>query len=148
MGAKDLYKIFIDTGGLIALLDEKDPYHKDSSEFYRSLKKNALLFTTLLVVSETYTWLRYHSSHSTANSFLGIIEKAKKTGYIKVIFPDTNLISKTHAVLHEYKDQELSYTDALSFVILEQYHIEDVFGFDSHFFIIKRNIWPTVKRKS
>ncbi|NPV73324.1 MAG: hypothetical protein HPY89_05940 [Pelotomaculum sp.] len=92
MEAKGLYKIFIDTGGLIALLDENDPYHKESSEFYRFLKKNSLLFTSLLVVSETYTWLRYHSSHSTANSFLKIIEKAMKTGYIKIIFPDTDLI--------------------------------------------------------
>jgi len=71
-----------------------------------------------------------------------------KTGYIKIIFPDTDLISKTHAVLNEYQDQALSYTDALSFVILELYSIEDVFGFDSHFFIIKRNLWPIVKRKS
>ena len=147
MEAKGLYKIFIDTGGLVALLDEKDPYHKESSEFYRSLKKNSLLFTSLLVVSETYTWVRYHSSHSTASGFLKIIEKAMKTGYIKIIFPDNDLISKAHAVLNEYQDQVLSYTDALSFVILEMYNIEDVFGFDSHFFIIKRNLWPIVKRK-
>lgn len=147
MEAKDLYKVFIDTGGLIALLDEIDPYHKESYEFYCSLKKNSLVFTSILVLSETYTCLRYHSGNLTASNFLKIIENAIKIGYMKVIYPDTDLIGKTHAVLRTYLDQELSYTDALSFVVLEMYDIEHVFGFDSHFYIIKRNIWPNARKR-
>jgi len=102
MEAKDPYKFFIDTGGLIALLDETEPYHKESSLFYRYLKKNTLLFTSSLVISETYTWLHYHCGHTHATRFLSIVEKATKTGDIKSILPDADLINKTHAVLRAY----------------------------------------------
>ncbi|WP_152944898.1 hypothetical protein [Desulfofundulus thermobenzoicus] len=47
-------------------------------------------------------------------------------------------------ILKKYRDQDLSYTDAASFVILETMNIHDVFGFDSHFYIIKRNLWPSL----
>ncbi|OPY60332.1 MAG: Ribonuclease VapC20 [Pelotomaculum sp. PtaU1.Bin065] len=147
MEVKDLYKCFIDTGGLIALLDVSDPYHKESSAFYNSLKKSTLLFTSTLVISETYTWLLYHCGHSLANRFLGIIENAIKTGYIRSIIPDNDLINKTHAVLRAYEDQNLSYPDAMSFVIVELYDIQNIFGFDNHFYIIKRNLWPHIKKR-
>ncbi|MEW6696528.1 MAG: type II toxin-antitoxin system VapC family toxin [Bacillota bacterium] len=147
MEAKDLCKIFIDTGGLIALLDETDTYHREASVFYRSLSRGALVYTSILVISETYTWLRYHINTHTAYRFLQIIEKATRNGHIKCIIPDIELVSKTHVVLREYQDQNLSYTDAMSFVILEVYDIQDVFGFDSHFYSVGRNLWPCVKRR-
>ena len=37
MGGKNLYKLFIDTGGFIALVDERDSYHQEA------LKGRALL---------------------------------------------------------------------------------------------------------
>jgi hypothetical protein len=52
---------------------------------------------------------------------------------------------KTNAILKSYRDQDISYTDAVSFVILESMNINDVFSFDSHFYIIKRILWPIVK---
>jgi len=30
MGGKNLYKLFIDTGGFIALVDERDSYHQEA----------------------------------------------------------------------------------------------------------------------
>jgi len=38
-----------------------------------------------------------------------------------------------------------SYTDAMSFAILENMDIQDVFTFDTYFFIIKRTLWPIKK---
>jgi len=146
MGVKNLYKVFIDTGGFIALVDEKDSYHQEARTFYMSLGKSVSLITSLLIISETYTWLRYQAGHDIASRFLIIIERAEKAGLLKVALPDNEIKSKTHAVLKNYHDQNLSYTDAASFVILENMAIQDVFGFDSHFYIINRNLWPNVKR--
>jgi predicted nucleic acid-binding protein len=146
MGAKDLYRLFIDTGAFIALIDERDPLHQTSQTFYTSLSKRTSLITSLMVVSETYTWLRYHAGYDLATRFLCIIDRSEKAGVLSVILPDDNIKGKTHAVLKNFRDQDLSYTDAASFVILETMNIEDVFGFDSHFYIIKRNLWPNVKK--
>lgn len=146
MGGKNLYKLFIDTGGFIALVDERDSYHQEARTFYMSLGKSTSLITSLLVISETYTWLRYQAGHYLASRFLDIIERAEKAGVLRVVIPDDNIRSKTHAVLKNYHDQNLSYTDAASFVILENLGIQNVFGFDNHFYIINRNLWPNVKK--
>ena len=146
MGVKNLYKVFIDTGGFIALVDERDSYHQEARSFYMSIGKSTSLITSLLVISETYTWLRYQTSHDLASRFLNIIEKAEKAGVLRVVLADDDTKNKTHAVLKNYQDQNLSYTDAASFVILENMGIQHVFGFDSHFYIINRNLWPNVKR--
>jgi len=81
-----------------------------------------------------------------ASRFLDIIEKSEKARVLRVILPDNDIKNKTNAVLKNYQDQKLSYTDAASFVILENLGIQHVFGFDSHFYIINRNLWPNVKR--
>ncbi len=147
MGAKDLYKLFVDSGAFISLIDERDPLHKASQAFYKSLTKRIIpLLTSLMVVSETYTWLRYHVSYDSAARFLGIIERSEKAGILKVILPDDDMKVKIHAILKKYRDQDLSYTDATSFVILESMDIDDVFSFDSHFYITKRTLWPIIKK--
>ena len=84
MGAKDLYKVFIDSGAFIALIDERDPLHKASQAFYKSLTKRAIpLITSLMVISETYTWLRYHVGYDSAVRFIGIIERSEKARIFK-----------------------------------------------------------------
>ncbi|MGB9662339.1 MAG: type II toxin-antitoxin system VapC family toxin [Moorellaceae bacterium] len=145
MGAQDLYKLFIDTGAFIALIDERDSLHQASRAFYASLSKRTNLITSIMVVAETYTWLRYHAGSDLAIRFLDIIDRSEKAGVLQVILPGNDIRDKVHAVLKKYNDQNLSYTDAVSFIILETMNIQDVFGFDSHFYIIKRNLWPSVK---
>jgi len=136
MGAKDLYKLFIDTSAFIALIDERDSLHQMSRTFYASLSKRTNLITSIMVVSETYTWLRYHAGRDLAIRFLDIIDRSEKAGALQVIFPGNGTMDKVYTVLKKYHDQDLSYTDAVSFVILEAMNIQDVFGFDSHFYII------------
>ena len=128
MATKDLYKIFIDTGAFIALLDETDTYHKEASAFYRSLKTDNAVFTSLLIVSETYTWLRYHSGYTKSIRFIEIVDKLTALGGMRLIVPDSSTISKSHAVLKEFDDQDLSYADAMSFVLLELHDIHHVFA--------------------
>ncbi|MQL50976.1 hypothetical protein GFC01_01565 [Desulfofundulus thermobenzoicus] len=77
MGAKDLYKLFIDTGAFIALVDEHDPLHQASQAFYTSLSKRTNVITSLMVVSEAYTWLRYHAGYHLATRFLDIIDRSE-----------------------------------------------------------------------
>lgn len=146
MAVKNPYKLFIDSGAFIAIMNKKDPFHQEARLFYTSLKRNTNVLTSLLVVSETYTWLRYHANYHLAACFLDIINKAEKAEFLKIILPTEDLINKTHAVLKNYNDQDLSYTDATSFVILETMNIQDVFGFDSHFYIISKNLWPITKK--
>jgi len=38
MGVRNLYKLFIDTGAFIAIMDKQDHLHKEARSFYISLK--------------------------------------------------------------------------------------------------------------
>ena len=146
MAAINPYRLFIDTGAFVAIIDKRDSYYNEAWSFYTSLERHNELFTSLMVVSETYTWLRYQAGYHLATRFLDIIDKAEKAGYLTILIPNSEMKGKIHAVLKNYHDQNLSYTDAASFVILETMNIQDVFGFDSHFYIINRNLWPSVKK--
>jgi uncharacterized protein with PIN domain len=90
--------MYIDTGGFIALVDERDSYHQDAKSFYMSLPRSVKLITSILVISETYTWLRYHADHDMATRFLTIIDRAEKDNSLKVVVTDNDIKNKTHAV--------------------------------------------------
>lgn len=47
-----------------------------------SLGNSTSLITSLLVISETYTWLRYQAGHDLASRFLSIIERAEMAGVL------------------------------------------------------------------
>ncbi|MEW6183572.1 MAG: PIN domain-containing protein [Bacillota bacterium] len=130
-------KVFVDTGAFIALTDKRDRFHEAAKAFYLSVSKRASLVTTLLVVAETYTWLRYHGDFNLALRFLKAVEKASESGILAVIYPDEAICEKGRAVLEKYRDQKLSYTDATSFAVLKKLQISDVFGFESHFCAVK-----------
>jgi len=146
--APALSKVFVDTGAFIALLDKRDGFHEAAKAFYLSVSKRASLVTTLLIVAEAYTWLRYHGDFNLALRFLQAVEKASESGILTVIYPDTAICEKGRAVLEKYRDQKLSYTDAVSFAMIETLQISDVFGFDSHFYVVKCNLHPVVPRES
>jgi predicted nucleic acid-binding protein len=132
----------VDSAALIALFNKNDQYHKEALEYYSLLTKTTKLVTTLLVISETYTWFRYHANYNLAFDFLEVINDAVSLDWLKVIYPDHILNIKTQNILLHYNDQKLSYVDATSIAVIEDLKIQDVFSFDSHFHIIKKNVWP------
>ncbi|MGQ9513217.1 type II toxin-antitoxin system VapC family toxin [Thermodesulfitimonas sp.] len=91
-------KVFVDTGAFIALLDKRDRFHEAAKAFYLSVTKKASLVTTLLVVAETYTWLRYHGDFNLALRFLKAVEKASESGTLTVIYPDAAICEKGRVV--------------------------------------------------
>ena len=126
-------RLFIDTGGFIALADRSDVYHSQATEFYRSLKPHVKRLTSLLVVSEAYTWLLYHINSAVAGKWLGFMEEAEEQGVLSVLYPDQKLERKARRLLHRYSDQQLSYTDAVTLAILQEYpEIDAIFSFDRH----------------
>ncbi|MEW6174021.1 MAG: hypothetical protein AB1510_13345, partial [Bacillota bacterium] len=74
--ARNPSKIFVDSGGFTALVYKSDLQHKKATQFYESVKQRAVFYTTNMVISETYTWLRYHVSHTVAVKFLDVTEEA------------------------------------------------------------------------
>jgi len=136
------HKVFIDTGAWIALAVSRDQHHEKARAIFEAILANGSeQITSNLIVSETYTFLRYHVSYNAAVRFIESIREAEKMRFLHVVYSTPSLEEEAFGVIRRYRDQTLSYVDAISFVILErQPEIRDIFTFDAHFYLTARNV--------
>jgi len=135
--------LFIDTGAFIALAHRDDRHHSQVAAFFSALGSGVRRLTTELVIAESYTWLRYKTGYLSAARFLDSVEGSVDEGYLHVHYPDSALDRRARQVLRRFRDQDLSYTDAVSLALLEDLPRNvAVFGFDHHFTLIGRTLVP------
>jgi uncharacterized protein len=132
-------KIFVDTSAWIALLNKSDQYFSDAVQTYKNLGA-AKIYVSNMVVGETYTWLRYKAGSEEALSFVRAAYKKAELDQAVIVYADTLLEKRTVLILESYKDQRLSFTDALSFAVMEKLKLKDVFTYDRHFLIAGFNV--------
>lgn len=109
---------------------EDDAHHEDAIRAYPELLKKYRLITTNLVVAETYILLRREAGHRAAIEFL---ERLAASPRIQKIYSTPELERKAEEILKRYQDQDFSYTDAVSFTLMQQEGIKEAFAFDAHF---------------
>jgi predicted nucleic acid-binding protein len=123
--------VFVDTSAWVALADKDDSHHKEAASSYPSIFKNhKTLVTSNLVIAETYIVLLKELRHKAAIEFL---ERIKASPRILKIYSNENIETEAEGILAKYMDQEFSYTDAVSFVIMKRQRIRRAFCFDKHF---------------
>ncbi|OAT79796.1 type II toxin-antitoxin system VapC family toxin [Desulfotomaculum copahuensis] len=136
-------KIFIDTGGFVALADRNDIYHDRAVEFYYELAPNIQRVTSLPVIGESYAWVLYHLGGVQARKWLGYVEEAEEKCLLFVIYPDKNLEKKARRIIYRFEDQSISYVDALTLAILQLHpEIDSIFSFDRHMVLAGIPILP------
>lgn len=127
----DQKTLFVDTGAWYALADSSDQYHDEAVKIYpQLLGKYHPLKTTNLVVAETHILIRRCIGYKAAIAFLDNIASSPR---VVKIYSDLMLEDRAESILRQYQDQDFSYTDAVSFVVMKQYGITEVFTFDKHF---------------
>jgi len=123
--------LFVDTGAWFALADRSDRHHKEAVDIYPQLLKDSHhLTTTNLVVAETYVLIRRVMGHQPAIAFLQSISASPR---VVKIYSDSTLEEAAESILSQYKDQNFSYADAVSFAVMKDYGIKEAFTFDEHF---------------
>ncbi|MBI1743479.1 type II toxin-antitoxin system VapC family toxin [Candidatus Acetothermia bacterium] len=128
MAAREL---FVDTGAWLALTAEDDAFHEDARQIYPNLlRRYRRLITTNLVVAETYILLRRAAGHAPAVSFLEMLERSPR---IEKVYSTARDEIEAYRLLKKYDDQDFSFADAVSFVIMRRRKIQEVFAFDQHF---------------
>lgn len=137
-------KLFIDTGAWIALIVETDHFHKKASSYFESLDLSIKRFTSSYVIAETYTWLRYRKGFKYADNFLDVINRSKASATLDVIVGEKDTLELAEQLLRDFQDQRLSYVDAVSMAIMKKERINQVFGFDHHFYLMDFELVPSV----
>jgi len=134
------YSVFVDTGAWFALVDRSDQYHHRACEIYPDLLRRCHhLTTTNLIIAETYVLIRRAIGYQAAIAFLENIAASPR---VVKIYSDSALEEKAENILRKYQDQDLSYTDALSFAVMKEYGITQAFAFDQHFMIAGFTLIP------
>ena len=116
------YKLFIDTSGFIALLSKKEKKHMEANTFFRYIiEKNIIQITTNLIISETYTFLRYHENHHISYRFLESIRRAEKAGFLLIIYSCSTIEKKAMEILKKFNMDKHFYITGRTYKSLNQY---------------------------
>jgi predicted nucleic acid-binding protein len=129
----DIRRIFVDTSAWIDLMNKSERHHAVATAFHKNLAPSTLRITTWGIVSETFTWIRYHIGGREALRWLILKETMERQGVLQVVFPDPQMEVRVRKVIDRYGDQPLSYVDAFSIVLIQSRpDIDAVFAFDHH----------------
>jgi predicted nucleic acid-binding protein len=139
----DIRCVFIDTSAWIDLMNKKERHHAAAVMFNKSLAPMTFRITTWGIVSETFTWIRYHIGSREALRWLTLKESLEHQGFLQVVFPDPQMEVGIRKVIDRFQDQSLSYVDAFSIALIQtRPEIDAVFAFDHHMILAGLPVLP------
>jgi predicted nucleic acid-binding protein len=125
-------RVLIDTSAWIALANTRDQFHAPAVAFHRSLGPLVARITTWGIVSETYTWIRYHRSYREAETWLHGIADLRERRVLHSIYPTEATDAGVDRILSHFSDQTLSYVDGFTLYLATKSEVDAIFAFDHH----------------
>ena len=123
-------RVFIDSGGFLALLDRDDPFHPAARAIAARLETSrAQAFTSNYVVDEACTLVRARTNHARAVEFL----RSLKTSGIRLLRVPPAIEAEAERIFIRYSDKDFSFTDCTSFALIDARGLEAALAFDRHF---------------
>lgn len=124
--------IFVDTSAFIALVVQSEPGHQVAVDWFKkSISNGARLITIDYVLDELFTYLRCRKKVD-MQVIWGFIQSLYTSG-IKIFGISESLFGDALKFMHKYKDHFFSCTDCVSFLVMKELKIKDVFTFDKDF---------------
>jgi predicted nucleic acid-binding protein len=123
--------IFIDTGALLARYLANDQHHKAAMASWDKIRiAREACITSNFVLDETFTLLARRASYTFAAEKARIIYESNA---LKILRPDSQTELAALDLFEKFADQEISFTDCTSFVLMRSTGIRQAFSFDAHF---------------
>ena len=135
------YRIFVDTGAYLALFHKADQRHQQAYKAWLELEKQQRkIYITNHIVDELATLLARRTEYAFAS------RKMVQIYASELVIIERSSEADEHCALtlfQKYADQKVSFTDCLSFVVMQRLEIKQVFTFDYHFSLPGFNIFPS-----
>lgn len=126
--------VFVDTGALKANFDAGDEHHvraRKLMEDVRSRRAEVTGFvTTDYVIDEAVTLTRFAHSHQKAAE---LAEAALGSSFMEVVYCGEETFGSALELFRQHSDKSWSFTDCVSFAVMNARGIGTAFTFDSHF---------------
>lgn len=120
-------QIFIDTGFIIALVNERDDYHQQALELADTLE-NSYFVTTDAILLEIGNGL----SRNYKQEAIQIIEQFIYADNVEIV-ATSELFNNGLEEYKKYRDKQWGLVDCLSFFVMWNKGINKVLTFDKHF---------------
>jgi len=123
-------KIFIDTDALIALNDASDLLHNQAVDILTKIDRRRILpYLSTNILLEVLTLISQRVSKAKA---LRLLDEFRAGEYV-IVHPGERVVDKAEEIFRSVKSKNVSYSDCMSFAIMQDNNIEWVFSFDVHF---------------
>jgi predicted nucleic acid-binding protein len=129
---------FIDTGPFLARWLPRDEHHRAALAAWEKLSGRAL-YTSSHVVDETITTLGRKASYAFAADRA---ESIFASTALEILYANREDELEALRLFRKYADQEVSFTDSISFALMRRYKIQTAFTFDRHFRLAGWKIVP------
>jgi uncharacterized protein len=121
--------IFVDTSGLLALLDADEPRHRLSSVTWLQWIENGFpLWTTNYVILETSALTQNRLGMEAVRDL-----HQNLVPLLNITWIDSNLHASALTTFFAANRRQLSLVDCTSFTVMHSLSIEAAFAFDDHF---------------
>jgi predicted nucleic acid-binding protein len=135
-------RLFVDSGGWIALRNRRDQYHADADRLFReAVRRRIQLLTTNLVVAEAYRLTLFRVG---VESALRALDRIDTSPTVSLHFAAAEDHAAARRWLERLAPRLVSYTDAVSFAVMQATGCRHVLGFDQDFAAAGFELWRPV----
>lgn len=132
-------RVFVDTGGWIALFSSRDQHHAEAEQHFRTAVDHRIaLFTSNLVLAEVHRLLLYRAG---ARAAFIALRRVLQSESVQLQCSTMAHHQSALTWLEQLPGQPLTYTDAVSFAIMQAAGCSTVIGFDRHFELAGMRLW-------
>jgi uncharacterized protein len=132
-------KLFVDSGAWIALVSARDQHHTDANAmFRRAVARRASLLTTNLVLAEVHRLLLFRAGPRAAAHAL---DRFESSAHVTTEFATAAHHRAARAWLDRLADHAITYTDAVSFAVMQAIRCTTALSFDHDFQIAGFSRW-------
>jgi predicted nucleic acid-binding protein len=123
-------RAFVDSSAYLAVLDRRDEHHREALAITeRLVQGHYRLFTTNTIIIEAHALILSTMGIARASTFLRDTERSG-IAIVRTRASDEDLAKQ---IIYRYQDKHFSFTDAISFVMMERLGIPYAFSFDRNF---------------
>ena len=132
--------IYVDTGALLARYVQRDQYYRQATDGWKRLVQSGRkCLTSNLIVSETATLLARRAGYQFAAQRIRLLLTSP---LLTVLHSSQEDELQAVELMEKYADQEVTFVDCVSFVLMRKHRMRDAFAFDRHFEHAGFRLWP------
>jgi predicted nucleic acid-binding protein len=135
-------RLFVDSGAWLALRSRRDQYHADAERlFHEAISRRIPLLTTNLVVAEAHRLTLFRAGIEPA---FRALERMDASPSVTIHFSTADDHVSARRWLTRLMPRPITYTDAVSFAVMEANRCRAVLGFDQDFVAAGFALWRGV----